>query len=56
MTYLQMKVETLQNPAASFWLKKAIEALDKRDPVDAWADAETLQRIMRAKLDELQRR
>lgn len=44
----------LVDPSASFWLKSAIEALYKRDPLDAARDAETLATIMQARLSELQ--
>lgn len=38
----QVKAFVNQDQAASFWLRNAINDLDKRDIVDAWADAKYL--------------
>ena len=38
----------LKDPAASFWLKKALEDALKRDPVDAANDADTLNLLLAA--------
>jgi hypothetical protein len=42
MTYEEQKFKIRTDPSASYWLKVALEALDKRDPVDAYNDAQTL--------------
>jgi hypothetical protein len=44
MTYEQHKFQIRTDPSASYWLKAALEALDKRDPVDAYNDAQALAR------------
>lgn len=41
-------------PGASYWLKAAVEALDKRDPVDALNDAEELLAVAQARVARLQ--
>lgn len=40
------------DPSASCWLKDALNALLKRDPVDAVNDAEVLAEVMRSRLSE----
>lgn len=45
--------QVLTDPAASFWLKSALHANLKRDPVDALNDAELLQSLLRQRLDQL---
>lgn len=40
----------LADPCVSFWLKDAIRALEKRDPVDAEGDAELLLAIAQQRL------
>jgi transcription initiation factor TFIIIB Brf1 subunit/transcription initiation factor TFIIB len=45
----------LSDPAASYWLKKALRSALKRDPVDAAADAEILAATLRARCDNIQR-
>jgi hypothetical protein len=42
------------DPSASHWLKDALTALLKRDPVDAVNDAELLADIMRSRLSEME--
>jgi hypothetical protein len=42
MTYEEQKFKIRTDPFASYWLKAALEALDKRDPVDAYNDAQAL--------------
>ena len=44
MTYEEQKFKIRTDPSASYWLKAALEALDKRDPVDAYNDAQALAR------------
>ena len=42
MTYDIKKALIKADPSVSYWLKAAIEALDKRDLVDAYNDAQAL--------------
>lgn len=44
-----LKETIFSDPAASYFLKGAIEACDKRDPVDAVKDAEVLLRFCQMK-------
>jgi hypothetical protein len=44
----------LESPTVSFWLKGAIKQLLTRDPIDAWADAETLRAVMYMRSKEIQ--
>ncbi len=53
MTSLSSPAEILNNPAASFWLKDALRAALKRDPVDALRDAEVLRDVLQRHLDKL---
>ena len=46
MTYEQHKFQIRTDPSVSYWLKAAIEALDKRDPVDAYNDVQTLAMVL----------
>ncbi len=41
----------LQDPSVSFWLKGALESALRRDPLDAYYEAEALTRILKAKMD-----
>ena len=51
----QMKVANImRDPAASDWLKVAITALSRRDPVDAVDDVAILGEICEARLNEVQ--
>ncbi|MCG7952669.1 MAG: hypothetical protein N0E56_15835 [Candidatus Thiodiazotropha endolucinida] len=43
----------LSDPAASNWLKAAILFLDKRDPVDAFNDAEVLAKLQQIRCRQL---
>lgn len=45
--------EVLADVAASFWLKDAIRALTRRDPLDAARDAALLSEIMAARCDTM---
>lgn len=45
-TYAGMFRELQNDPSVSYWLKDALHALDKRDPVDAVCDAELLANVM----------
>ena len=39
----------------SYWLKAALEALDERDPVDAYNDAQALARVQQVRDSETNR-
>ncbi|TNC80206.1 MAG: hypothetical protein C9356_14865 [Oleiphilus sp.] len=39
----------LNDPSVSYWLKEQLEVLQKRDPLDALRDAETLVEVLREK-------
>lgn len=41
------------DPASSFWLRDAINAALKRDPVDALNDAEVLVAVLKSHLDSI---
>lgn len=43
----------LVDPSISFWLKDAIRAGVKRDPLDALNDARVLQEVLKERLDEI---
>ena len=48
--------EVLQDPAASFWLKRALQSALSRDPVDAANDAAVLARLLDARCRSLLKR
>lgn len=50
-TLEQQKI--LNDPTASFWLKKAVQQMADRDPVDALHDAEELVILLRARWNEI---
>lgn len=43
----------INDPSASFWLKKQIQNTKDRDPVDALSDIEVLSFILRLRLNGL---
>lgn len=45
--------QVLQNPGTSYWLRNAIGASLKRDPVDAANDAELLSLLLARRRDEI---
>ena len=45
--------EVLADPAASFWLKTALQSSLCRDPVDAARDSEVLARLLGRRCDEI---
>ncbi|MGB8421380.1 hypothetical protein HHL24_35395 [Paraburkholderia sp. RP-4-7] len=51
---VELAAKICSDPSASYWLKEAIKALLKRDPVDAVNDSEVLAEIMRARLSEIE--
>ena len=44
--------EVLDNPETSYWLRDALIALSKRDPVDALNDVDVLKETLEAALTE----
>ena len=50
-TYKDFLKDAVTAFAMSFWLKAAIQALDKRDPVDALHDVEHLLTVCKARLE-----
>lgn len=51
-SYADMKARIESEPEYSFWLREALLALEKRDVVDAWRDAEILAAAARKRMDE----
>lgn len=51
-SYGKQKAALLANPSISFWLKAAVEALEKRDPLDAASDAGFLFALAEARANE----
>lgn len=45
--------EVANDPSTSYWLRDALKAALKRDPMDACEDAETLARLLGKLLDEV---
>lgn len=43
----------LSDPSASFWLKEQIQTTDKRDIIDAMADAEALLMVLHARWNKI---
>ena len=50
--YMTKRDEVLTNMSASYWLKAAIVGLEKRDPVDAFNDAEILRKLAFLRMEE----
>ena len=44
----------MTDPCASYWLKNALKTALERDPVDAAADADMLQRILKRRMHKEQ--
>jgi hypothetical protein len=53
MTYNEQKTQILADPTASYWIQKAIKALDKRDPLNAITDIKLLHLITRKRYTEI---
>ena len=51
--YATVRNVTRQHRGTSFWLSAALADLDRRDPVDALNDAETLAKIQRQRWAEM---
>lgn len=51
MTSQEIK-QSLQNPATSYWLLRAMDAMDGRDVLDAARDADILLLYCKARLNE----
>lgn len=45
--------EVLADPAASYWLKRALQSSLGRDPVDAARDSDVLARLLGRRCDEI---
>ncbi len=45
--------EVLANPDASKWLKQGLASAIRRDPVDAYADAETMEWLLGMRWSEM---
>lgn len=54
MNSTELAAQIANDPAASYWLKSAVAAAAKRDPLDALCDAETLLKFCQARLAEVQ--
>lgn len=50
---MNLKEQILGDASASYWLKGAIVALDKRDPLDALRDAEVLVMVLKDRWNNL---
>ena len=48
-------IASLENPATSFWLKRAVSESMERDPVDALRDASILVEILEKHLNEVEK-
>jgi hypothetical protein len=53
MTYAERFTRLQNDPSVSYWLKDALHALDRRDPVDAESDAALLAEMMAQRAAEL---
>lgn len=47
--------QVLSDPAASYWLKNALQTSLERDPCDALSDAEALVSVLRIRLSTILR-
>jgi hypothetical protein len=45
--------DVLADPAASYWLKRALQSSLSRDPVDAARDSDLLARLLGRRCDEV---
>lgn len=52
-TYNETRAAIMANPGISYWLKSAIEQLEKRDPLDAASDAGFLLGLMEKRAKEV---
>lgn len=50
--YVTARDHLLADPAVRFWVKDAVRALDRRDPVDAAQDARLLYELARLRVVE----
>lgn len=51
--YLEARAAIIADPTATYWLREAIQSLDKRDPIDALKDAETLALLEQLRANEI---
>ena len=49
----QAAMDLVDDYTASYWIKKAVVELDKRDPIDVLKDLETLHSVFEMKISEL---
>ena len=49
------RMQLINSPSTSFWLRDALLSSAKRDIVDALRDAETLTAVLQAELNAIQR-
>jgi len=54
MTYIDKLNTTLDSPATSYWLAKALRGLESRDPIDALNDVEALWHFANDRVSELE--
>ena len=50
--YVAARDRLLADPAVRFWVKDAVRALDRRDPVDAAQDVRLLDELARLRVAE----
>lgn len=53
--YAGLRDSIMANEETSYWMKRAIRDLEKRDPVDAIGDAELLKGLMEMRMEEVLR-
>ena len=51
--YLEARSAIIADPSATYWLRDAMAALEKRDPLDALQDAETLALLAQLRAKEI---
>lgn len=49
----KMRNRLNDNPTISYWLKRALQEMEERDPVDALNDAEKLKEYCSLRLNEI---
>lgn len=47
------KKQILEDPSISYWVKEAVKALDERDTLDAFYDAEIVLQFAKEKYEKL---
>ena len=51
--YFEARSAIVADPAATYWLRDAVVGLEKRDPIDALKDAETLALLAQLRAKEI---